>query len=339
MKLDADELGSLKVKDLQRELKKRGLDTSGLKAALLERLKEHLNQEEGAPTEAHDAEQEKEKEGEEDDEKEKDPVEAEKAEEEAETNVAEDGEKSENVVGVKRSADAVESDGENAPGAKKVKKVSEAKEGGSPRPEDDDSGKPMSSADADAVMSDENAADEASKTTEAEERLTLRIDNFVRPFTLNAVKALVQEFGNFVEDGFWMDTIKTHCFVTYPSAEIAEKTKDALNGKVWPPENGRSLKVEFVDHTAMEVSKFGEANLPSRPKNKDNTSTQPRQKVTIDEFFQKTETKPVLYYLPLTDEQVKERKERPSQQAEGQPRKRRHRGGRKRNRRGRFQRR
>ncbi|KAE9044835.1 hypothetical protein PR003_g2656 [Phytophthora rubi] len=365
MKLDADELGSLKVKDLQRELKKRGLDTSGLKAALLERLKEHLNQEEGAPTEAQDAEQEKEKEEEDEKEKEKeeqeqeqekekekqqeepqvetfekekDPAEAEKAEEEAEANGAEDGEKSEKVVGGKRSVDAVESDGENAPDAKKAK-VSDDKEGGSPRPEDDESGKPVSSADADAAMSDENAADGATKTTEAEERLTLRIDNFVRPFTLNAVKALVQEFGNFVEDGFWMDTIKTHCFVTYPSAEIAEKTKDALNGKVWPPENGRSLKVEFVDHTAMEVSKFGEANLPSRPKNKDNTSTQPRQKVTIDEFFQKTETKPVLYYLPLTDEQVKERKERPSQQPEGQPRKRRHRGGRKRNRRGRFQRR
>ncbi|KAG6976304.1 hypothetical protein JG688_00001501 [Phytophthora aleatoria] len=51
-----------------------------------------------------------------------------------------------------------------------------------------------------------------------------------------------------------------------------------------------------------------------------------------------TETKPVLYYLPLTDEEVKERKQHQSQQPEGQPRKRRHRGGRKRNRRARFRR-
>jgi hypothetical protein len=75
---------------------------------------------------------------------------------------------------------------------------------------------------------------------------TLRINNFVRPFTLNAVKvgaslllarvarkyltgmfvvqALVQEFGDFVEDGFWMDTIKTHCYVTYNSVEIVRWT-------------------------------------------------------------------------------------------------------------------
>ncbi|KAF1793330.1 hypothetical protein GQ600_16485 [Phytophthora cactorum] len=45
------------------------------------------------------------------------------------------------------------------------------------------------------------------------------------------VMALVQELGNFVEDGFWMDAIKTHCFVTYPTSEIAEKTSTALNGK------------------------------------------------------------------------------------------------------------
>jgi uncharacterized protein (UPF0335 family) len=34
----------LQVKDLQRELKKRGLDTSGLKAVLLQRLKDSLEQ-------------------------------------------------------------------------------------------------------------------------------------------------------------------------------------------------------------------------------------------------------------------------------------------------------
>lgn len=31
---------------------------------------------------------------------------------------------------------------------------------------------------------------------------------------------------------------------------------------------------------------------------------------SIDALFLKTETKPVLYYLPLTDEQVRQRKER-----------------------------
>lgn len=30
----------------------------------------------------------------------------------------------------------------------------------------------------------------------------------------------MQELGSFVEDGFWMDAIKTHCYVTYPSSDI-----------------------------------------------------------------------------------------------------------------------
>lgn len=37
--------------------------------------------------------------------------------------------------------------------------------------------------------------------------------------------------------------------------------------------------------------------------------------VTIDEFFLKTTTKPVLYYLPLTDEQVEQRKVQQARQA------------------------
>ncbi|RHY46840.1 hypothetical protein DYB34_010430, partial [Aphanomyces astaci] len=48
---------------------------------------------------------------------------------------------------------------------------------------------------------------------------TIRIDNFIRPFTLNAVKAFVQVDASFVDDGFWMDAIKTHCYVTYATTD------------------------------------------------------------------------------------------------------------------------
>uniref|UniRef100_M4BDF6 Uncharacterized protein n=1 Tax=Hyaloperonospora arabidopsidis (strain Emoy2) TaxID=559515 RepID=M4BDF6_HYAAE len=88
-----------------------------------------------------------------------------------------------------------------------------------------------------------------------------------------------------------------------------------------------------------QVAQLGETNIPSQPKRENSSKQAPqRPEVTIDEFFLKTETKPVLYYLPLTDEQIKQKEER-QRQSEGQPRKRRHRGGRKRNRRARFQRR
>ncbi|KAL3672153.1 hypothetical protein V7S43_002816 [Phytophthora oleae] len=336
MTLDDGALSRLKVKDLQRELKKRGLDTAGLKAVLLQRLKEHLQDEENEEEKPEQKEEEINKSSDKETKDKKDEAAVDTAsngeEHEAETNAEKAVDNSETTKGVKRAADVENVKEKDLPDTKKQK----TEEASKPEPEDEDGDKPMAAAD--SVNSEK--ADEDSAETEKEERTTLRIDNFVRPFTLNAVKALVQEFGNYVEGGFWMDAIKTHCFVTYPSSETTEKTRAALDGKAWPPENGRSLSAKLVDFTAMEVSQYGEENIPSRLKSKDSRNTQAtqRQKVTIDEFFQKTETKPVLYYLPLTDEQVEEKKKLRSQQPEGQPRKRRHRGGRKRNRRARFRR-
>jgi hypothetical protein len=41
---------------------------------------------------------------------------------------------------------------------------------------------------------------------------SLRIDRFVRPFTLRAVQELLGKTGSVCS--FWMDHIKTHCYVT-----------------------------------------------------------------------------------------------------------------------------
>ncbi|KAJ0450349.1 putative acinus, RNA recognition [Helianthus annuus] len=41
---------------------------------------------------------------------------------------------------------------------------------------------------------------------------SLRIDNFLRPFTLKAVQEFLGKTGTVVS--FWMDQIKTHCYVT-----------------------------------------------------------------------------------------------------------------------------
>lgn len=377
MTLDAHALSRLKVKDLQRELKKRGLDTTGLKAVLLKRLKEHLEQEENAtvadvkpkekadneeaeapakeeePRENSDAEQEGESEQPEKSQKTEggEPEAVEKESQKAETpaSPADEEDKSdklekkdstadqdqdggEHKAGTKRSADELTTDEDTEASSKKAKTSDKDSNGGS-HPAEKENDKPAS----DASDEEKAAKDEADAT--GDQVTTLRIDNFVRPFTLNAVKALVQEFGEFVNKGFWMDVIKTHCFVTYPNADIAKKTSTALDGKVWPAENGRALKVAFVDQTAMDIATNGE-QAASRVHDDDSDKSQPtkRQKVTIDEFFLKTEAKPVLYYLPLTDEQVEQRKQRqPQRQDEGQPRKRR-RGGRKRRNRNRFRR-
>lgn len=84
---------------------------------------------------------------------------------------------------------------------------------------------------------------------------SLRIDRFLRPFTLKAVQELLAKTGT-VSD-FWMDQIKTHCYVTYSSVEEAVATRDALYNLQWPTNGGRQLIAEFVD--PQEVKKHIEA--------------------------------------------------------------------------------
>lgn len=74
---------------------------------------------------------------------------------------------------------------------------------------------------------------------------SLRVDRFLRPFTLKAVQELLGKTGTVT--GFWMDHIKTHCYVSYSSVEEAVETRNAVYNLQWPPNGGRLLAVEFVD--------------------------------------------------------------------------------------------
>ncbi|KAI4310689.1 hypothetical protein MLD38_035647 [Melastoma candidum] len=74
---------------------------------------------------------------------------------------------------------------------------------------------------------------------------SLRIDQFLRPFTLKAVQELLGKTG--IVTSFWMDNIKTHCYVTYSSVEEAVGTRNAVYNLQWPPYGGRLLVAEFVD--------------------------------------------------------------------------------------------
>uniref|UniRef100_A0A6V7QWA4 SAP domain-containing protein n=1 Tax=Ananas comosus var. bracteatus TaxID=296719 RepID=A0A6V7QWA4_ANACO len=80
---------------------------------------------------------------------------------------------------------------------------------------------------------------------------SLRIDRFVRPFTLKAVQELLAKTGSVCS--FWMDHIKTHCYVTYSSMEEAAATRDAVYNLQWPPNNGNHLIAEFVDQNEVKL--------------------------------------------------------------------------------------
>lgn len=80
---------------------------------------------------------------------------------------------------------------------------------------------------------------------------SLRIDNFVRPFTLKAVHELLEKTGKVCS--FWMDHIKTHCYVSFASPEEAIETRNAVYNLQWPINGGRLLLADFVDPEEVKM--------------------------------------------------------------------------------------
>nr|XP_009792398.1 PREDICTED: apoptotic chromatin condensation inducer in the nucleus-like isoform X5 [Nicotiana sylvestris] len=166
---------------------------------------------------------------------------------------------------------------------------------------------------------------------------SLLIENFLRPFTLKAVQELLSKTGTVTN--FWMDAIKTHCFVSFSSVEEAIETRNAVYNLQWPPHGGKLLVAEFVDPQGVKdkveappqspsthatpVTTIPAAALPSAqsqpsPRQQmQNKQLQPEKLpppplpekldppiVTLDDLFKKTKATPRIYYLPLSDEQV-----------------------------------
>ncbi len=120
----------------------------------------------------------------------------------------------------------------------------------------------------------------------------VRIDRFVRPFTTQAAKDLIAQFGTV--RSFWMDSIKSFAFVEYENEMQAHKCRTSLNGVKWPAETGKQLVVteSSLDARNMAIEEESTKKTPVRePESK-------RLKIGLDELFLKTQIKPHLYYLP-----------------------------------------
>lgn len=80
----------------------------------------------------------------------------------------------------------------------------------------------------------------------------LYITNLVRPFTVLQLKSLLARTGKIVENGFWIDKIKSKCFIKYETEDEAVETRHALHGVRWPASNPKCLHVDFGTESAME---------------------------------------------------------------------------------------
>ncbi|XP_068620784.1 uncharacterized protein [Battus philenor] len=86
----------------------------------------------------------------------------------------------------------------------------------------------------------------------------LFITNLVRPFTLPQLKNLLQRTGRIVENGFWIDRIKSKCFVIYENEDQAVETRHALHGVTWPVSNPKTLHVDFSTQEEFDEIKSKE---------------------------------------------------------------------------------
>ncbi|XP_053961325.1 apoptotic chromatin condensation inducer in the nucleus isoform X1 [Anastrepha ludens] len=80
----------------------------------------------------------------------------------------------------------------------------------------------------------------------------LFITNLVRPFTVLQLKGLLARTGKMVEDGFWIDRIKSKCYVQYETEDEAIETRHALHGVRWPVSNPKCLIVGFAKQSDMD---------------------------------------------------------------------------------------
>jgi apoptotic chromatin condensation inducer in the nucleus len=142
---------------------------------------------------------------------------------------------------------------------------------------------------------------------------------------------MLSDYGHIVS--FWMDSIKTHCYVTYETISEASNARNDLYNRIWPPTTGRPLIAEFISEMLSreyiqiensgglpQLDKPQEASRPHISHESTTTGeritsvdpategfmTQPVSK-SLDELFRRTITRPALYYLPLTKRQIEER--------------------------------
>ncbi|KRX82540.1 Apoptotic chromatin condensation inducer in the nucleus [Trichinella sp. T6] len=157
-----------------------------------------------------------------------------------------------------------------------------------------------------------------------------------RPYAIPALHNILGSFGSYSKKNFWINNIKSSCLVKYDDIESAVKARDALHNVRWPASNPKSLHVDFStteefersycsltgDRSTVESDEASEEVLVSAVPVVVGEPDASGKKVTsklvaaqkLAQLFQRTKTKPSLYYLPLTGEQaemrIDERKKR-----------------------------
>ena len=151
---------------------------------------------------------------------------------------------------------------------------------------------------------------------------TMYIDGFIKPFSVEEVKALVSEIVSPInmEEDFYMNGIKTFCYVTYRSMEDAKKAMENLfastlsvkcrNGRQSPMRFGNRLHVRITSVRAKTMKRENPSrssnthDADSARNNEERAKKNEPEVVSIEDLFRKTRARPEIFYKPLTEEEV-----------------------------------
>ncbi|KAI9470821.1 MAG: hypothetical protein EXX96DRAFT_653899 [Benjaminiella poitrasii] len=78
----------------------------------------------------------------------------------------------------------------------------------------------------------------------------LYVKGFIRPLIIRHVQELFSKYGEVKR--FWMDAIKTHCYVIYEKESEAAEAFKNVNGLTFPVETGRKLTVGSLSNEQIE---------------------------------------------------------------------------------------
>lgn len=137
----------------------------------------------------------------------------------------------------------------------------------------------------------------------------VHVRNLVRPFTLGQLKELLRRTGPIVEEEFWIDKIKSHCFATYESEEDAIKTRQSLHNTRWPHSNPKTLVVDYGTEEQVEFHKQKEMPVPVFPK-KDKATLRKEREDKKEEEERQAREKEIEHRRKEREKRIKEREER-----------------------------
>ena len=105
---------------------------------------------------------------------------------------------------------------------------------------------------------------------EARKTNNVRIDNFQRPFSLQQLIEFLEENLQFKinEQNLWLNSIKTHCYITFDNDVDATTCINNIKGKRFPSTNSTELTADFTKVSVQEAPSSREAyEMPGNWKN------------------------------------------------------------------------